>query len=58
MSKDREKKLLAQELSERWDDLEDVGVAEQAAFNIACSELGLDSDEGMTLLAEYGEDDG
>lgn len=55
MAKNKDRRIeLAKELAETWDDLEqDMG--EQAAYNVACEQLGIDPDEGYELLAMIGD---
>lgn len=47
---------LAQELSELWDDNEDT-MGEQAAFSVACEQLGISEDRGYELLALLGTEE-
>lgn len=42
---------LANRLAELWEELEAAGTAEQAAYQIACEQLGIEPDEGYALLA-------
>lgn len=46
-----EKLEKAEALASLWDDLEEAGTAEQAAYSIACEQLGIDEIEGYELLA-------
>ena len=44
----------AYELNTLWCELEDT-MGEQAAYNVACSQLGIDPDDGYDLLATHSE---
>lgn len=46
-----EKLELAQQLKARWEELEESGTAEMAAYSIACEQLDIDEDTGYELLA-------
>lgn len=46
---------LARELSELWDDNEEM-MGEMAAYNVSCEQLGIDPDEGWDLLALLEEE--
>jgi hypothetical protein len=50
-----ERVALAEQLNEMWCDNEEV-MGEMAAYSVACSQLGIDEDEGWDLLALIGEE--
>ncbi len=45
---------MAEELSSLWNELEE-SMGEQAAYQAACEQLGIDPDEGYGLLALLSE---
>lgn len=47
--KDPKKAKLADELSALWAELEEI-MGEQAAYQVACERLGIDPDDGYSLL--------
>ena len=47
-----DRKSLGLQLAELWAELEEDGVAEMAAYHVACERLGVDPDDGWDLLDE------
>lgn len=50
-----EKKELANKLLDRWEEIEDSGTAEMAAYHIACEQLHINPDDGWSLLVLIGK---
>lgn len=56
MRTNKNRRELARQLSELWQENEEE-MGEMAAYEVACEQLGIDSDDGWDLLAEFSDEE-